>query len=211
MMRQITDFVSPAESSVIGAIDESRISVKTPKTQQESYTERQFGKSIILQAVCTSEKVFTNVCVKYPERAHDARELRRLNLEEEKPHLSEGRLENHLVKTLPNSPNRDSNLDLPVLSSLAQHETSVLANYTTKAVKHVLLPVQELRRLNLEEVKPHLCEGRVENHLVKTLPNLPNRDSNLNLPVLSNLAQHETSALANYTTEAVKHVLLPVQ
>nr|CAD7445673.1 unnamed protein product [Timema bartmani] len=54
---------------------------------------------------------------------------------------------------------------------------------------------KELRRLNLEEVKPHLSEGRVENHLVKTIPNSPNRDSNLDIPVLSSLAQHKTSAL----------------
>ncbi|CAG2059293.1 unnamed protein product [Timema podura] len=39
----------------------------------------------------------------------------------------------HLGKTTPSSPERDSNLDLPVLGSLAQHETRTLANYTTKA------------------------------------------------------------------------------
>nr|CAD7574769.1 unnamed protein product [Timema californicum] len=33
----------------------------------------------------------------------------------------------------PSSLDRDSNLDLPVPGSLAQHETSVLANYGTKA------------------------------------------------------------------------------
>ncbi|CAG2060636.1 unnamed protein product [Timema podura] len=31
------------------------------------------------------------------------------------------------------SPDRDSNLDLPILCSLAQHKTSALANYTTEA------------------------------------------------------------------------------
>nr|CAD7409352.1 unnamed protein product [Timema cristinae] len=60
---------------VIGAIDESRIPLKTPKTQQESYTDRHFEESIILQAVCTSEKVFTNVRVGYPRRGHNARVL----------------------------------------------------------------------------------------------------------------------------------------
>nr|CAD7604715.1 unnamed protein product [Timema genevievae] len=34
----------------------------------------------------------------------------------------------------PISPDRDSNLDLPVLGSLAQHETSALANYATEAL-----------------------------------------------------------------------------
>nr|CAD7586815.1 unnamed protein product [Timema genevievae] len=35
-------------------------------------------------------------------------------------------------KTTPDSPDRDLNLDLTVLSSLAQHETSALANYATE-------------------------------------------------------------------------------
>nr|CAD7590058.1 unnamed protein product [Timema genevievae] len=55
----------------------------------------------------------------------------------------------------------------------------------------VLLPVRELGRLNLEEVNPHLRGGRVENHLGKTTPSSPDRDSNLDLPVLSGLAQHD--------------------
>nr|CAD7587593.1 unnamed protein product [Timema genevievae] len=49
----------------------------------------------------------------------------------------------------------------------------------------------ELGRLNLEEVNPHLRGGRVENHLGKTTPSSPDRDSNLDLPVLEGLAQHD--------------------
>nr|CAD7405501.1 unnamed protein product [Timema cristinae] len=49
-------------------------------------------------------------------------------LEEVNPHLRGGRVENHLGKTTPSSPDRDSNLDLPVLSSRAQHDIS----FTTK-------------------------------------------------------------------------------
>nr|CAD7441824.1 unnamed protein product [Timema bartmani] len=45
--------------------------------------------------------------------------------------------------------------------------------------------VEELGRLNLEEVNPHLRGGRVENHLGKTAPSSPDRDSNLDLPVLN--------------------------
>nr|CAD7201776.1 unnamed protein product [Timema douglasi] len=37
---------------------------------------------------------------------------------------------------------------------------------------------------------------------MKNHPSSPKRDSNLNLPVLGSLAQQETSALANYATEA---------
>nr|CAD7445539.1 unnamed protein product [Timema bartmani] len=59
---------------------------------------------------------------------------------------------------------------------------------------------REHTRLNLEEVNPHL-RGRVENHLGKTTPSSPDRDSNLNLPV-SAVELNTTSALANYATEA---------
>nr|CAD7403432.1 unnamed protein product [Timema cristinae] len=47
-------------------------------------------------------------------------------------------------------------------------------------------------------MNPHSHGGRVETHLGKS----PKRDSNLDLPVLCSLSQHETSALANYATEA---------
>nr|CAD7428725.1 unnamed protein product [Timema monikensis] len=44
--------------------------------------------------------------------------------------------------------------------------------------------------VELKEVNPHLRGGRVENHLGKTTPSSPDRDSNLDIPVLSSLAQH---------------------
>nr|CAD7445550.1 unnamed protein product [Timema bartmani] len=50
---------------------------------------------------------------------------------------------------------------------------------------------KELGGLNLEEVNPHLRGGRVENHLGKTTPSSPDRDSNLDLPVLGDRAQHD--------------------
>nr|CAD7413133.1 unnamed protein product [Timema cristinae] len=46
----------------------------------------------------------------------------KVELEEVNPHLRGGRVENHLGKTTPSSPDQDSNLDLPVLSSRAQHD-----------------------------------------------------------------------------------------
>nr|CAD7433359.1 unnamed protein product [Timema monikensis] len=61
--------------------------------------------------------------------------------------------------------------------------------------------------IEVEEVNPHLCVGRVENYLGKTTPGSPDRDLNLDLPVLSSLAQHETGALANYA-EAHVHLLI---
>nr|CAD7588040.1 unnamed protein product [Timema genevievae] len=56
----------------------------------------------------------------------------RLNLEEENPHLRGGRVENHLGKATPSSPDRDSNLDLPVLGSRAQHDKRSLARSLTQ-------------------------------------------------------------------------------
>ncbi|CAG2053676.1 unnamed protein product [Timema podura] len=56
-------------------------------------------------------------------------------------------------------------------------------------------------RLDLEEVNPHLRGGRVENHLGKTTPSSPDRDSNLDLPVLCGLTQHDwrlTTPFAEY-------------
>nr|CAD7603412.1 unnamed protein product [Timema genevievae] len=59
----------------------------------------------------------------------------------------------------------------------------------------------ELGRLNTEEVNPHLRGGRVENYLGNNHPSSPERDSNLYLTILGSIAQHETSALANFATE----------
>nr|CAD7568035.1 unnamed protein product [Timema californicum] len=50
-------------------------------------------------------------------------------------------------------------------------------------------------KVELEEVNPHLRGGRVENNLGKTPPSSPDRDSNLDLPVLSSRAQHNKRPL----------------
>nr|CAD7261507.1 unnamed protein product [Timema shepardi] len=51
-----------------------------------------------------------------------------VELEEVNPHLRGGRVENHLGKTTLSSPDRDSNLDLPVLSSRAPHDKRLRLN-----------------------------------------------------------------------------------
>nr|CAD7572944.1 unnamed protein product [Timema californicum] len=48
-----------------------------------------------------------------------------VELEEVNPHSRGGRVENHLGKTTPSSLDRDSNLDLPILGSRAQHDKRV--------------------------------------------------------------------------------------
>nr|CAD7438667.1 unnamed protein product [Timema bartmani] len=64
----------------------------------------------------------------HPKRSRlrlPAMELVRLNIEEVNPHLRGRRVENHLGKTTLSSPDQDSNLDLPVLGSRAQHDWCV--------------------------------------------------------------------------------------
>nr|CAD7576664.1 unnamed protein product [Timema californicum] len=51
--------------------------------------------------------------------------------------------------------------------------------------------------VELEELNPHLRGGRVENHLGKNTPSSLDRDSNLNLPVLSSRAQHDLRMIKN--------------
>nr|CAD7402740.1 unnamed protein product [Timema poppensis] len=52
-----------------------------------------------------------------------------------------------------------------------------------------------------EEVNPNLRGGRVENYLGKITPSSPERDLNLDLPIIGSPAQHEIIALANYAPE----------
>nr|CAD7200747.1 unnamed protein product [Timema douglasi] len=77
-------------------------------------------------------------------------------------------------------------------------------NFPVKIVRAVLKMSQDghghvqfgkllsrIGKVELEEVNPHLRRGGVENHLGKTTPSSPDRDSNLDLPVLSSRAQHD--------------------
>nr|CAD7571727.1 unnamed protein product [Timema californicum] len=49
----------------------------------------------------------------------------KVELEEVNPHLRGGRVESYFGKTTPSSPDRDSNLDLSIISSRVQHEKCV--------------------------------------------------------------------------------------
>nr|CAD7396863.1 unnamed protein product [Timema cristinae] len=77
-------------------------------------------------------------------------------------------------KTTPSSPNRDSNLDLPVLGGLAQHDWRVFVLRSQTALEN------------------EAFHGHVDS---------PKRDSKLNLSDFDSLAQHETSTIANYATK----------
>ncbi|CAG2058150.1 unnamed protein product, partial [Timema podura] len=116
-------------------------------------------------------------------------------------HLAEGTSEQYL--------NKVENDLLTVKSVGKLKDGSILVHvegedYSTKVEKSVSNSSnEELGRLNLEEVNPHLRVGRVENHLgPPLLPNLLDQNLNLNLPILCTQAQHEISVLANSDTEA---------
>nr|CAD7453572.1 unnamed protein product [Timema tahoe] len=64
---------------------------------------------------------------------------------------------------------------------------------------HPLQP--ELGRLNLKEVNPHLCGGRVENHSVKNHPQFTRPRFEPRSPRPQQSGSTTTSALANYATE----------
>nr|CAD7258567.1 unnamed protein product [Timema shepardi] len=76
--------------------------------------------------------------------------------EEVIPHLRGGREENHLEKTTPSSPDRDSNLDLPVLSSRAQHDKRVsqLRHRGGSCCKSSVVSVAPLRLLGPVKSRP---------------------------------------------------------
>nr|CAD7201273.1 unnamed protein product [Timema douglasi] len=127
----------------------------------------------------------------------------KVELEEVNPHLRGGRVEYNLRKSTPSSPDQDSNLDLPFLSSRAQHDKSVsqlrhrggTASYypfRLYALSTNYANGLGFGKVELEEVNPHLRGGRVENHLGKTTLSSPDRDSNLDLPALSSRAKHDS-------------------
>nr|CAD7264984.1 unnamed protein product [Timema shepardi] len=74
--------------------------------------DRGEGSSII-----TVQEAF--VVYSYINSKFDNNKTQPVGAQEVNPHLRGGRVENHLGKTTPSSPDRDSNLDLPVLSSRA--------------------------------------------------------------------------------------------
>nr|CAD7440116.1 unnamed protein product [Timema bartmani] len=83
------------------------------------------------------------------------------------------------------TPNRDSNIDIPVIDSLVYCESSALDHAATE----------------IEEVNPHLRGGRVENHLGKATLIHPT-EIRTSISPSSAVELNTTSALANYVTEA---------
>lgn len=64
----------------IGAIDGTHIEVKPPADDMDSYRNRLHYYSVVLQAVCDPEMVFTSCYAGYPGSVHDARVFRNSTL-----------------------------------------------------------------------------------------------------------------------------------
>nr|CAD7265122.1 unnamed protein product [Timema shepardi] len=80
----------------------------------------------------------------------------------------------------------------PLSCSMETHSTFlVLRDLLNFFDLYHLKDYQHALEVELEEVNSHLRGGRVENHLGKTTPSSPDRDSNLDLPILSSRAQHD--------------------
>ncbi|KAL3216398.1 hypothetical protein MRX96_033094 [Rhipicephalus microplus] len=69
------DGVEAGLPDVIGAIDACHVRITRPTECKEDYSNRKKFHSIIVQAVCDADMVFTHVFVGFPGRAHDARVL----------------------------------------------------------------------------------------------------------------------------------------
>ncbi|KAK4886383.1 hypothetical protein RN001_002654 [Aquatica leii] len=58
---------------VVGAIDRTKINIKVPKTQHDSYVDRYHNHSITVIAVCTAHNIVTYLFTGFPGSAHDSR------------------------------------------------------------------------------------------------------------------------------------------
>ncbi|XP_041379658.1 putative nuclease HARBI1 [Gigantopelta aegis] len=95
-----------------GAIDATHIPIIAPKEDHADYVNRKGWYSIILQAVCDHRYRFTDICIGWPGRVHDARVFANSQLMAQ---AVNGNL-------LPSSPEwtqavgpTDDNIDMPVI------------------------------------------------------------------------------------------------
>ncbi|KAK2701385.1 hypothetical protein QYM36_019952 [Artemia franciscana] len=67
---------------VVGVIDGCHINIICPADQQDSYRNRKFGYSMVLQGICSPDKKLLDIFVWYPGSAHDARIYRNSGISE---------------------------------------------------------------------------------------------------------------------------------
>nr|CAD7463356.1 unnamed protein product [Timema tahoe] len=122
---------------VIGAIDCTHVAIVAPPIDDPVYRERDYFNrkqfhSINVQLVCDAYMKILNVNSRYPGATHDSFIFANSNLRRALQEVYR-RNNNGSMWLLGNSPDLDLNLKLLVLDNLAQHDTSVLANYATEA------------------------------------------------------------------------------
>nr|CAD7203397.1 unnamed protein product [Timema douglasi] len=159
-----------------------------------------------LSEVRTSIKEVTSAIVHYVSGVRDGSgetlggDSLRLSSRSSSPRGS-GRLcwlESSFVGTRPlDSPETPADIDHQALDALDGRVDGKMyleltkTPYTTQQSTPQQQQVNGIGKAELEEVSPHLRGGRVENHLGKTTSSSPDRDSNLDLPVLSSRTQHD--------------------
>nr|CAD7193933.1 unnamed protein product [Timema douglasi] len=118
--------------------------------------------------------------------------LERLYSEEVYPFLRGGRMENNFGKNL-SAPDRDSNLDLLVISSLVHYDSSTLDHATTE--------------VGFFHVEMRCDDGDSEYEGVEPVETLKHHPTEIRTSISSSSAVglNTTSALANYATEAAQH------
>nr|CAD7195470.1 unnamed protein product [Timema douglasi] len=129
------------------------------------------------------------------------------------------RVENHFGKTTLSTPDRDSNLNLPVIGSLEKEnwenngcalvKGTELTIVVSLALEFALITLvkdfERLGKVELEEVNPHLRGRKVKNHLGKNHPQFTRPRFEPRSPRPQQSSFNTTSALANYATEAGKN------
>ncbi|CAG2055665.1 unnamed protein product, partial [Timema podura] len=79
-------------------------------------------------------------------------------------------------------PDRDSNSDLPITGNLIQHKSNALNHVTTD---------EGIGKVEFRGSEPAFAWRKSGKPFRKNHPSSPDRDSNLDLPVLEGLAQHD--------------------
>nr|CAD7200575.1 unnamed protein product [Timema douglasi] len=132
--------------------------------------------------VSPGEKNVSPVLIKITDcTVYKSLRIGKVELEEVNPHLRGGRVENHLGKTTPSSPDRDSNLDLPVVSSRA----------STRQARKPTTPPRRGEWKTIWEKPPPVHPTEIRTSISPS----------------SAVELNTTSALANYATEAGAGIL----
>nr|CAD7409421.1 unnamed protein product [Timema cristinae] len=105
-------------------------------------------------------------------------------------------------KNHPSSPDRDSNLDLPVLSSQAQHDKRVSQLIYRGGLPILALEANKIRNVECRRLECIFAWRESGKTLSNKTLSLPDQDLTFDLPVIGSLVYRESSALDHVATEA---------